>query len=241
MTMDRYVNPLNFYQSFLIFVEFNILTKFYSVQGGSVFSGFFDKEEKGADRDFDECIRDTRFYCLFVASGIMVGITNVYMFNIGKINAYGKTATYEETYINVSWLSDVSARLIGGLIAFFFRNKINEYVFALLGTGFGFVGFLICALGSLYFGTLFVSIAMGLWWVMPALIVMDDGGVSAFAGIWGTVLTANFWGLLFYGLLTAGFWSWFASPLLPIYIFYMVSCVIAGGITFWAYFMDTKK
>lgn len=210
----------------------------YSFEGGSIFSKFTDKGEKNVSRYFEECIRDKRFYGLFAASFIMVGVCATFLFHIGRINVASRKSTLVETYVNLSWLCDVFARLVGGLLACFLRESVNEYIFGIVGTILGLFGFILCAFNLLYFGTMFVSLALGLWWVIPALILMDEGGPKSIGGLWGTILSFNFYGIFVFSFIFELMWENIAKPLTPIYITFMISCALATGAIYYSYNKD---
>ena len=61
--------------------------------------------------------------------------------------------------------------------------------------------------------TILIGLSNGIWWVLAPLIVYQFFGPKPFAGVWGSILTLNFWGMFILGLVFTLFWENHENPL----------------------------
>lgn len=165
---------------------------------------------------------------------MIIGTTFTYMFHIGKIKNTLEKTRLTESYINLQWLCDVLARLIGGLLIFFLRDSVDKYVFGLFGVVCVILGYLLTIFTFLWFGVFFIGLGAGIWMVLPPFIIMMDAGPGAISGLWGTILTANFWGIVIFGMVFTFVWNSVSSPLTLIMVIFSISTLVAGAMTYYS-------
>lgn len=152
-----------------------------NLEGGSTFSRFSDEDDQQIDKELSECLQEPKFYSLFIASGLILGTTLVFIWNISRVSAKIQHTIPYQTYTDLSWLCDILTRIGGGLIAFFLSSHINPLNFALFGSILATTGFVIFIIENLFIGTMLISFAMGLWWVIPLLYIIKDSGSKEYA------------------------------------------------------------
>lgn len=117
-------------------------------------------------------------------------------------------------------------------------DTIEMHTFLLIGGVLSMVGFVLSWFSYMYFGTMALGMAYGLWWITPALVLMDEVGSKSFAAMWGTMLTAIFWGIFFIGLVYEVIWVQTGKDLTWIYGFLITGVCLA---TFILIYSNSKK
>jgi len=143
-------------------------------------------------------------------------------------------------------LTQVLAAIISGLISYFLRKSVNEYIIGILGALIGGIGFLLCILANSFEPRLFciavfmVAIASGIWWVMAALIVYDDAGPGPFCVLLSMVYLAAYWGMTTFGFIFESLTHNLDDPFIGIFVTFIVGSVAAIVACVVALSMDEK-
>jgi hypothetical protein len=140
-----------------------------------------------------------------VASGLMIGSSFLFFYHLADINAHSKSIASIDTLVYVGWISDTLARIIGGMICYFKFENFDEYILAIIACSLSLLGFaLLFFTSQIYYTVVLVSIAYGLWWTIPALIIGSRVDMASFAQNWSIILASNYIGIvLFYFLYEA--------------------------------------
>ena len=140
-----------------------------------------------------------------------------------------------------------ATKILTGILAYKFRNNINEYVWGIIGSSIAILGFIFWAIaeynypGLLFIGVIMISSAKGVWWVMAPLIAFDDAGQFSFGALFGTILTFNFWGIFIYGIVWSVVWDHVENRLLAMYIISALSCGLSILSSAFSLSIDEKK
>lgn len=183
---------------------------------------------------------------MLFASLCLVGVTSVFLFRFdvllkeeddGDTNLY----SYYRTIILVQTLSAI----IVGLLSYFTRTSVNEYIWAIIGAIIAIIGVILYLVSKdssnvTYAGTILVAIGSGIGWVMFPLIAYDDAGPQPFGVILSLIFLFNFWGMTFFGgiffLLTE-----YSKPLMPfffVFIVGLIASIISSAISL---FLDDEQ
>ena len=129
---------------------------------------------------------------LSIASGLIIGSSYIFFYHLGDINAHSKSIASIDTLVYVGWISDTLARIIGGLIIYFKIKNFDEYIFAIIACSLSLLGYaLLFFTSQIYYTVVLVSIAYGLWWTIPALIICARVTMASFAENWNIILVCN--------------------------------------------------
>ena len=137
------------------------------------------------------------------------------------------------TYHSTVVFTQTVTALVVGLISYFLRKAVNEYILGIIGALIGILGFLLCIFADAFeprlftFGVLFIAIAAGFWWIMPALIAYDDAGPPSFAVLLSLIFVANYWGMATFGITFEVFFYNLDNPLITTFVVFIVACVCA--------------
>jgi hypothetical protein len=154
------------------------------VRNGSILSSVFNRSSK-----IVEDLSTIALFDLAVASGLMIGSSFIFLYHLDEINTHTKSETSIETLLYVGWISDTLARITGGLLCYFKIQNIDEHVFAIIACSLNLLGFVLLFFTSqMYYTIVLVSIAYGLWWTIPALIICSRVDVTNFAHNWSIIL-----------------------------------------------------
>lgn len=163
------------------------------------------KADDFKETNFGDYIKEVRYMALIVATFIVVGTGITFNFNISQICFSVGAVDSFDNILDTFFIADLSARIIGGLLAYFTDKSVNEYLFAAVGGLLSAIGFG-CALlaeplgpGFLFAAAVLIGIGVGLFWVIVPMIVMDDAGPHNFGLNWGMALFTSVFGMLFYG------------------------------------------
>lgn len=204
-------------------------------------------DERVVIREVDDYIFTPKLYCMLFGSLCLVGVTSVFIYNLDKIIFSTKTITTGlGTYYSTIVLAQSISALVFGLISYFLRNSVNEYIIMILGGVIALIGLLLTLFAYLFeakllfFGVLLISIASGIAWVMPSLIAYDDAGSQPFGIVFSFILLANWWGMCTFGFTLKFFGMQIAKPFVPTMVAFIVGAVgsIIGNIA--ALTMDDK-
>lgn len=164
----------------------------------------------------------------------MIGTSYAFFYYIEDIMLKSrKIKSAWNIYHSTVVLAQAVTALTVGLISYFLRKSVNEYILGILGSIMGIIGFLLCIFADAFeprlfsFGVLFVAIAAGFWWVMPALIAYDDAGSPSFAVMLSLIFVANYWGIATFGIMFEVFFYNIDDPLITTFVIFIVACVCA--------------
>lgn len=204
-------------------------------------------DEKGVRRELEEYILNFKLYNMLFASLCMVGCCSTFIYHLDQILFLNKNALVNlNTYYSTTMLCQFLGAFVMGLIAYFLRNKVNEYIVGIVGCVLAIIGFLLCLFAKLFepslmfYGAIVVSVALGIWWIMPPLIAYDDAGPKPFGVLFAFILLANWWGMSAFGFMFKILWESVTNPYIYIMVINIIGCVggIVGCVA--ALFMDEK-
>lgn len=165
---------------------------------------------------------------MFLSSFLIIGTTSAYIKNIDTIKREAGSLSYTETFYDLYVLSQNLGALICGLLGYFFRFEYNRFIFGTVGAGFAIFAFVInLFFNQLQLETICIGIAAGFWWMIAPLIVYEFFGPKPFAGVWGSILTVNFWGMFICGMIFSLFWNETTHGLWYCFFVYCVFSIIA--------------
>lgn len=150
---------------------------------------------------------------------------------------------YEDTF----WIIEGLTKAIAGVLAYKFRNNINEYVCGIIGSSLAVFGFIFVAIAEYYVpelllvGVIMIAMARGIWWVMAPLIAFDDAGQFSFGALFGTILTFNFWGMFIYAIIWSLVWDYVEKRLFAMCIISIASCGLSILSAAFSLSLDEKK
>lgn len=114
------------------------------------------------------------------------------------------------TYSSLFLLWQSLGALVWGLLGLY----ANQFLFGTIGAIMAITGyFWIIFLSWFFLETILIAFSNGIWWVLAPLIVYRFFGSKPFAGVWGTILTINFWGMFLLGLVFTLYWENHPDPL----------------------------
>jgi hypothetical protein len=187
--------------------------------------------EKGTIRDLDTYIYRPKPYCMFFASLCLVGTTSVFLYRVPEILT-------ESIHSGVNWhayyttiiLTQTLSAIIFGLASYFTRRTVNEYYFGIIGALIAIFGFLLFIISEYatnlsFIGTILISIASGIGWVIFPLIAYDDAGPKPFGPVLSMILLANYWGMFIFRFIFVYLMENFTKSLILIYVIYIIGCV----------------
>ena len=168
---------------------------------------------------------------MLFASLCLVGVTSVFLYRfdiIMKEGNHGNTNLY--SYFATIILTQTLTALIVGLLSYFTRNSINEYILAIVGALFAIVGILMYIASSqganlTFFGTILISIGSGMGWVMFPLIAYDDAGPQPFGVLLSLIFLANYWGMCTFGFIFFLVTENVVKPMMSIYTIYIIGLI----------------
>lgn len=135
-----------------------------------------------------------------------------------------------DSYFDTFWICDILGRIIGGLIAYGLAKSFHEFFFGIIGaliTAVGFAFFLAFERSHnstlMYYGMVGIAVGSGMWWVLAPMIILDDAGPKSFSLLWGSILTMNFSGILFYTMVFILIWTNVTEAASLIYIISLLS------------------
>lgn len=215
---------------------------------------FLGKRDPFADVKFQDYLGKIKYICLIIASFLVIGVTQTYNFNIFQIAFSLGAVDSADNALDAFWISDMLARIAGGLFAYFLTKQVNGYLFAVLAGGNAAIGFGLAILSdslgaSLFWGaSIMIGISNGLFWVIAPMIVMEDAGPDNFGLNWGFVLFANVFGMLIFG---EGFDLWYEyqggdqcsglNCVLLSFILFGLFCLIGAGLAYYGYMNDEDE
>lgn len=189
-------------------------------------------DEKAQNRTIDEYIFNVKLYAMLFASLCLIGTTTSFIFNLDKIVLGPKsTVASIKTYSSTLNLCQSLAALVTGLISYFARNKINEYVFLILAAVVAGVGFLLAMFAVwfldtlMFFAAVCIGIASGMGWMMPAMIAYDDAGAQPFGVLFSFILVANYWGMCTFTFIFRMLWMNLKSSWIPNLIIFLIGAI----------------
>mmetsp|Transcript_28138 Transcript_28138/g.24870 ORF Transcript_28138/g.24870 Transcript_28138/m.24870 type:complete len:277 (+) Transcript_28138:647-1477(+) len=204
------------------------------------------ESDQGIRKDLDTYIYNPKLYSMLFASLCLVGVTSVFLFRHALILKEGGIAhDLYKVYAMVIFTQSITA-IITGLLSYFTRTSINEYLFAILGALLALIGialFLLAefAINLTYVGLILISIGSGIGWVMFPLIAYDDAGPQPFGVLLSLIFLANFWGMCTFGILFFVITENVIKPLIPIYVFFilgLIGSMVSSGISL---FLDDQE
>ena len=175
------------------------------VDGGKGIKMGMLKLQKPNEKTFGEMLKEPKYHALVVATFIVIGTTSTMNFNVFQICGATGAGDQADVLLDIYWIADMLARFGGGLVAYFFVDRINGYLFAVLSAFVGAIGFGVALLteplGSTFMwaAIILVGISGGMFWVIVPQILMDDAGPVNFGLNWGLTLFVSVLGMLFYG------------------------------------------
>lgn len=189
---------------------------------------YIEAEDTTVKMNLKECLRSYKLYGLLISTFFIIGTSYAFMKSIGGIKRSAGKTMYSDTLYDIFILSQNLSAVTCGLLVYFFRFSISKFVFGTTGAGFAIAGFLVCLIfRGLYVESIFIGISSGIWWVMAPIIVYEFFGPKPFAGVWGTVLTVNFFGMSLCTLLFGLIWYNIANPLVFVLIIFCLFSIIA--------------
>jgi hypothetical protein len=205
------------------------------------------ESDMGIRRELDDYIFTPKLYCMLFASLCLVGVTSVFLYRFDTFLVFVKARGANlYTYYGTIVITQVLAAILVGLISYFTRNSINEYLFPVIGAILAIIGLVLYIISyystNLTFaGTILISIAGGIGWVMFPLIAYDDAGPQPFGVILCLTFLANYWGMCTFGFTFFILFENLVKPVIPVLIIYIIGCVgaIIGSVA--ALTMDDKE
>jgi hypothetical protein len=182
-------------------VAFVIIKLSYSViESNKPVDEFIEIEDRVVNIHLKESLKDYRLYGVLIGTFIIIGTTQTFFKNIGSIKTDHYNTTPTGTFQNLFLLSEALGAIICGLLGFFLKFGANQFLFGTIGAVMAIAGFVSTLIFKiLYFETILVGVANGIWWVMGPIIAYEFFGPISFDGVWGTILTVNFWGMFIFG------------------------------------------
>jgi hypothetical protein len=168
--------------------------------------------DKGVRRDLDTYIFRPKLYCMLFASLCLVGTTSAFLYRVPEIlTESNHSGANWHTYYTTIILTQTLSAIIFGLGSYFTRNSINEYSFGIIGALIAIFGFLLFIISEYttdlsFIGTILVSIASGIGWIIFPLIAYDDAGPQPFGPILSMTFLANYWGMCTFGFIFLLLW-----------------------------------
>jgi len=222
---------------FLVFTAFlilNFVAAFFvinecknNIESTKPIDEFIYEEDRTEVKELSESLSNYKFHGILLGTFIMIGTTSIYFRNLDAIRMRFNSLIPQDSLNDMFFLSQNLGALICGLLAFFFRFDANHFVFATIGAVMAVTAYILCLIfNSLYIETILIGAASGIWWVMPPLIIYQFFGPKPFAGVWGMVLTVNFWGFVIFGLIHAVVWNKTNDPLYIIFGIFSVCSII---------------
>ena len=188
-------------------------------------------EDTTNDHTFMDCLMDYRFYAILLVSSIVIGNTAAFVQHLDAIKRAQRHLGSTDSIYNTYMLSEALGALICGLLAFFFRFDVNQFFFGIVGATLSILGYLICEFfDSLYVSSVFIAGSSGIWWVIAPILAYDYFGPKSFAGVWGSIFTANFFGMVAANAIFNAFWTGKDGALYAIIIIYFFASSIAVAI-----------
>lgn len=138
---------------------------------------------------------------LTLASALVIGSCHTYGENWQKIPFAFEEPNMDKTFFYNFFGFDLFSRLVAGLIAYFFLERVNGYIWGLIASGTAAVGFALVLLGDpigsglLGVGTCLIAAGLGIFWVSVPLILIQEAGKANFGLNWGITLTGNVIGM----------------------------------------------
>jgi hypothetical protein len=210
--------------------------------------------KEGKDTSFGDYLKEPKYLALILSSFIVIGTCTTFNFNLFQILFSAGAVDSADNLLDVFWISDVLARIVGGLLAFF--TGVNGYLFAVIAAFLAANGFGLALLseplgqGFMFAAVIMIGVAVGIMWVTVPMIVLDDAGVKNFGLNWGFSLFAAVGGMLLYGEFFDFIYDWQAdgadkcagdSCILMQFIFFGVLCLIAAGLAYFGYMKDDEE
>ncbi len=189
--------------------------------------------------------KETKYWCLLVATMMVVGAGYAYQENSVKFAAEADAIGAIEVAEDVFWLADAIGRFGGGVLAYFTVKSINAYIFALGWAGCSLIGNLIVfaiIIVDIDSGILVVLLSFfqglgigGMWVVVPQILI-DDAGDEGFGKNWGLSILFAYIGMFLFDLLI--YWQELA---VLTSILFVVMGIVALVCTFIGWKEDEKK
>uniref|UniRef100_A0A7S3NT38 Uncharacterized protein n=1 Tax=Euplotes crassus TaxID=5936 RepID=A0A7S3NT38_EUPCR len=211
--------------------------------------------EKRRDIPFEEMLHAPKYICLTIASFFILGTTCTFSFNIFQISFSFHQLEQGDLLLDSFWGADMFGRIGGGLVAYFFIDKINGYKWAIFASIISALGFAVCLLTEsvsphcLFISTIMVGFASGLFWVMVPSVVMEDAGEINFGLNWGLTLLASAVGMVIFGVIFDQLYSFEAGGgtmcsgincvMIP-FILFCILGVVSAGLCYYALIDDEK-
>ena len=153
-----------------------------------------------------------------------------------------------DSYFDTFWLWDVLARIIGGLVAYLLWKSLHEFFFGIIAaliTAVGFAFFIAFEsnhqVNLMYAGMIWIGTGSGMWWVLAPMIIHDDAGPKSFSLLWGSILTMNFSGILFFTMVYILIWANIANAASMIYILSLSSWIFAAIVCTYSFAQERKE
>ncbi|CAI2361825.1 unnamed protein product [Moneuplotes crassus] len=202
---------------FLVVLILNFVLAYFIIQvshktidSPKPYDEFLEDEDQTVTMDLIGALRDYRLYGLLIGTFIIIGTSTTFLKNIRIIKTANHAMAPASTYSSLYLLCQSLGALICGLVG----SYSNQFLFGTIGAILAITGyFSIIFLSWFYVETILIGLSNGIWWVLAPLIVYRFFGPKPFAGVWGSVLTINFWGMLLLGLVFTVFWEQHHKPL----------------------------
>jgi len=196
----------------------------FRIDSPKQFDEFLEDEDQTVTKTLGESFSDYRLYGVLVGSFIIIGTSSTFLKNIGLVKTANHNLSPTNTFYSLYLLSQSLGALICGLLS----SYSNQFLFGTIGAIMAILGyFTIIFLSWFHIETILIGTANGIWWVLAPLIVYQFFGPKPFAGVWGSILTVNFWGMFVLGLIFTLFWENHVNPLQWSLGIFSVACLFA--------------
>jgi len=179
-------------------------------------SSFDDENDAlpvGDNLKFTQYLKRPKYWFLAFASFAIIGVC----YAMNDYDAFTQLAGDDDGFSNkIFWVCDIGTRLFGALLAYLLARWINEYIWAIIYSAFGFCGTILIFAMTLtdeveanqwlvWTAVVLLGIATGGWWQIGAQTVLDDSGFIEFGTKWGLIVTLNYIGMFVGGNVLAIF------------------------------------